>query len=173
MCPFMHHRRIDYNPDNNLNQTCTLLTFVFSRNNQFFQHSHLLSVNILPVVIFCLCFTTDSNPNCSADSEGGPSGLPKAVAGAHSHSAWVSKGSGWLATAQSAAYLLPRHKNAGIQAPGTGQKAFPGRKSTLLCFCGKSFFKNSFGILHLVEIWVHLTYFVGFFHCTQYHCTLV
>lgn len=93
--------------------------------------------------VFCLCFTTDSNPNCSANSEGGPPGLPKAVAGAHSHSARVSKGSGWLATAQSATYLLPCHKNAGIQAPGTGQKAFPGCKSILLCFCGKSFFKNS------------------------------
>lgn len=120
----MIDRLIYYNPENNLNPeiidssiraTCCLLIFC-----------------PWSFLFFCLCFTTDSHPNCSADSQGSPPGLPQAVARAHSHSARVSEGSGWPATAQGAAYLLPRYQNTGIQASGAGQKTFPGCKSTLL-----------------------------------------
>lgn len=81
---------------------------------------------------FLCVFPTDSDPDCSTDSQGGPSGLPQAVARAHPHSARVREGSGWPAAAQSAANLLSCHQNLSVQTPGTGQTAFPGCKSTVL-----------------------------------------
>lgn len=50
----MPHRRIDPNPDDNLNQTLYFINLVSSRNPKSFQHGHLSSVNNLPVVIFFL-----------------------------------------------------------------------------------------------------------------------
>lgn len=121
-------RWIDHNPENNLNQILHSVKICFSPRSFF---------------VFCLCFTTDSHPNCSADSQGGPPGLPQAVARAHSHSAGVSEEPGSPATAQSAAHLLPRHQNTGIQAPGAGQEAFPGCKSTLLPLLWETFWYSS------------------------------
>lgn len=81
---------------------------------------------------FIFFFSTDSNPDRSTDSQGGPSGLPQAMARAHPHSARVCEGSGWPAAAQSAVNLLSCHQNSSIQTTGAGQAAFSGCKSTIL-----------------------------------------
>lgn len=82
--------------------------------------------------VFFFFFPTDSNPDRSTDSQGGPSGLPQAMARAHPHSARVCEGSGWPAAAQSAVNLLSCHQNSSIQTTGAGQTAFSGCKSTIL-----------------------------------------
>lgn len=98
-----------------------------------------------PSAVFMLClwsfvslsrsvFPTDSDSDCSADSQGGPSGLPQAMARAHPHSAGVYKGSGRPKAAQSAANLLSCHQNPRVQTSGTGPAAFPGCKSILNTF---------------------------------------
>lgn len=78
---------------------------------------------------------TDSDADCSTYSQGGSSGLPQAVAGAHSHPAGVGEGSRRPAAAQGAAHLLPRHKNPGVQMSDAGQAVFPGCKSSVLLSC--------------------------------------
>lgn len=84
------------------------------------------------IFFFFFSFSTDSNPDRSTDSQGGPSGLPQAMARAHPHSARVCEGSGWPAAAQSAVNLLSCHQNSSIQTTGAGQAAFSGCKSTIL-----------------------------------------
>ena len=87
-------------------------------------------IAVLLVIFFSfLCFPpTDSNPDRSTYSQGGPSGLPQAVAGAHSNSAGVREGSRWPAAAQSTADVLSCHQNPSVQTSGAGQASFPGCK---------------------------------------------
>lgn len=93
-----------------------------------------------------MLFSTDSDADRCADSQGGPTGLPQAMARADSHPAGVGQGSQWPAATPSAANLLPRHKNPGIKAPGAGQTTLPGREFNpdasffLLSFATKPFF---------------------------------
>lgn len=95
-------------------------------------NNFLLSLCFASGHFFFLCvFPTDSDPDCSTDSQGGPSGLPQAMARAHPHSTRVCEGSGWPAAAQSTANLLSCHQNPSVQTFGTGQTAFPGCKSTV------------------------------------------
>lgn len=78
---------------------------------------------------------TDSDPDCSTDRQGSPSGLPQAMARTHPHSARVCEGSGWPAATQSTANFLSCHQNPCVQASGTGQTAFPGCKSRVSMIC--------------------------------------
>lgn len=55
------------------------------------------------------CLPTDSDADRRADRQGGPTGLPEAMARAHSHPAGVGQGSRWPAATSSSANLLPRH----------------------------------------------------------------
>lgn len=71
---------------------------------------------------------TDSDADRSADSQGGATGLPQAVARADSHPAGVGQGSRRPAATPGAANLLPRHQDPGVQAPGAGPTALPGRE---------------------------------------------
>ena len=89
----------------------------------------MFTLRLWSFILSSLCvFPTDSDPDCSTDSQGGPSGLPQAVAGAHSHPPGVGEGPGWPAAAQGPTHLLPRHQDAGVQAASTGQTLVPRRK---------------------------------------------
>lgn len=103
--------------------------FWMPKNFHLLQPPSAVSMLCLWSFLFPLCvLSTDSNPDCCTDSQGGPSGLPQAVARAHSYSAGVREGSGWPAAAQSTPNLLSCHQNPCVQTSGTGQAAFPGRE---------------------------------------------
>lgn len=122
---------------------------------------------LLLVFFFFFFFQTDSNPDCSTDSQGGPFGLPQAVARAYSHSARLCEGSGWPAAAQSTANLLPCHKNPSVQMSGAGQATFPGCKFTvlLLFFCRHSLLKTFtiYSCLNLIGVLGHSQSFPSFY----------
>lgn len=62
------------------------------------------------------------------------------MARAHSHPVGVGQGSRWPAATQSAADLLPRHKNPRIKAAGAGQTTLSGREFSAAVFLFIYFF---------------------------------